>query len=72
MECDPPGNIVVRVRAFAAEPSGIAFQLAFLQVSQSLEDCACHDARILSLLTRAMLQTGCLVQRIAESIVSCI
>jgi len=34
VECDAPGDIIVRVRAFTVGPTGVAFQIAFLQVTQ--------------------------------------
>ena len=33
VECDAPGDIIVRVRAFTVGPTGVAFQIAFLQVT---------------------------------------
>jgi len=35
VECDAPGDIIVRVRAFTVGPTGVAFQIAFLQVTPS-------------------------------------
>ena len=34
VECDAPGDIIVRVRAFTVGPTGVAFQIAFLQVTR--------------------------------------